>query len=63
MADTIHFTEGSIVEFADKAKFILAIVTQVEEKSKKLRLSTENNGRDLSINPKQVANCLRVVVD
>ena len=58
MADTIHFTEGSIVEFADKAKFILAIVTQVEEKSKKLRLSTENNGRDLSINPKQVQNKL-----
>lgn len=58
MTESIHFTEGSIVEFADKAKFILAIVVQIEEKSKKIRLSTENNGRDMSVNLKQIQNVL-----
>lgn len=58
MTDDQIYTEGSIVEFADKAKFILAVVTQFDEKSKKLRLATENNGRDLTVPAKQVQSKL-----
>lgn len=54
MSEISYFNEGSIIEYADKAKFLLAVVASFDEKSKKLKIISENNGRDLSITPKQV---------
>ena len=44
---------GSVVEFADKAKFQLGLVVGIDEKTGKIRL-VQSAGRELGIAPKQI---------
>ena len=48
---------GSVVEFADKGKFHLGLVTHIEEKSGKVRLINEN-AKDITLPSKQILHVL-----
>lgn len=53
MASEIRFKEGEIVEFADKGKFHLGVVTGTDEKTGKVRLLNAS-GREATLPVKQI---------
>lgn len=57
MASEIHFTDGEVIEFADKGKFHLGAVTSFDAKSGKLKI-INILGRDMTIPAKQVMHRL-----
>ena len=57
MADEFHFSDGDVIEFADKGKFHLGVVTSFDAKSGKIRL-INMLGRDMNIPAKQVMHRL-----
>ncbi len=57
MAADFHFSDGDVIEFADKGKFHLGVVTSCDAKSGKIKL-INMLGRDMNIPEKQVLHRL-----
>ncbi len=58
MSSEIHLNEGAVIEFANKGKFCLGVVTNVDEKSDKVKLINAT-GRDMILPAKQILHDLK----